>query len=89
VAQISNLYRRASGIHTVRLAVPSRLRSVVGRGEIHQSTGTRTLPVAKAVAAALIAHWREELLTLDRRGRMDIEKIVVCSPTFAGEGSCV
>ncbi|WP_338157368.1 DUF6538 domain-containing protein [Burkholderia multivorans] len=38
MAQTSCLYRRPSGIYVVRLVVPKRLRSAVGKNEIHAST---------------------------------------------------
>lgn len=73
--QSANLYRRSSGIYVMRLVVPARHRLVIGRGEIHISTGSRTLAVAKALGAGLLAHWREKFLSFDRWSRMDVERV--------------
>lgn len=79
----ANIYRRPSGMYCARLVVPERLRPVVGKAELHASTGSRTLAVAKAVAASVLAHWREKLLALDR---MDVTKIALGSPSLVGGG---
>jgi integrase len=83
VAQVSCVYRRPSGVYAVRLVVPLRHRAVIGKGEVHQSTGTRTLALAKVVSAGLLAHWRQKFLSLDR---MDIPKLVVGSPALTAGG---
>lgn len=86
MAQISNLYRRSSGIYAVRLVVPVRLRREVGKGEVHLSTGSRTLAIAKTVACGLLAHWREKFLKLDGLQPMNLERIVAGSPALSGGG---
>jgi len=80
VTQKSSLYRRSSGIYVVRVVVPVRLRRLVGKGEIHISTGTRTPSVAKAVAAGTMAAWRQKFLTLESMERMDLHRLSVGSP---------
>ncbi len=45
-------------MYVVRLVVPQRLREAVGRREIHATTGSRTLAVAKVIASGLLTHWR-------------------------------
>ncbi len=86
MAQVSHLYRRPSGIYAVRLAVPLRHRAAIGKGELHLTTGTRTLAVAKTVASAMLLHWRERFLSLERLQRMDIERLVTGSPKLVGSG---
>ncbi|MFD1555408.1 DUF6538 domain-containing protein [Paraburkholderia silviterrae] len=78
---ISCLYRRPSGIYAVRLVVPKRLRPLVGRTEIHTSTGLRTLDAAKNAALKIQLHWRERFLA------MDTEKLRRESPLLVGEGT--
>lgn len=77
---VSCLYRRASGIYAVRLAVPVRLRQSLGRGEIHVSTGLRDWNAAKLAALKILFHWRERFMALD------IEKLATPSPLLHGEG---
>ncbi|MDO9004591.1 MAG: site-specific integrase [Aquabacterium sp.] len=84
MAQNSNLYRRRSGIYAVRLVVPVRLRQAVGKGELHLSTGSRTPAVAKAIASAQLAHWRERFLRLEQT--MNFEQIAIGSPMLVGQG---
>ncbi|MDR5811196.1 site-specific integrase [Caballeronia sp. LZ019] len=78
---ISCLYRRPSGIYAVRLVVPKRLRELLGRTEIHTSTGLRSLATAKAAALRIQLHWRERFLA------MDTEKLRHESPLLVGEGT--
>ena len=63
--------------------MPERLRATIGKREVHQSTGTRTLAVAKAVACGLLAHWREKFLSLER---MDLNRLITGSPRLIGGG---
>lgn len=77
---ISCLYRRPSGIYVVRLVVPVRLRPLVGRGEIHVSTGLRDGNAAKLAALKIQMHWRERFMALD------VEKLVTASPLLHGGG---
>jgi integrase len=58
------LYRRSSGIYAIRLVVPSRLRSILGRGEIHASTGLRDMNAAKLAGSRILLHWRERFMEL-------------------------
>ena len=46
----SCLYRRPSGVYAVRIVVPKRLLDLVGRGEIHTTTGLRDWNAAKLAA---------------------------------------
>ena len=63
---MENLQRRASGIYVTRLTVPVHLRQIVGKREFIASTGTQHWPVAKLVAAGLLAVWRQRLFDLER-----------------------
>lgn len=76
----SCIYRRPSGIYAVRIAVPARLRSSVGRGEIHVSTGLRDWNAAKLAALKIQFQWRERLMALD------VEKLATASPLLHGDG---
>lgn len=76
----SCLYRRPSGVYAVRIVVPKRLRDLVGRGEIHTSTGLRDWNAAKLAALKIQLHWREQLMALD------LEKLSAGSPLLLGEG---
>lgn len=73
------LYRRASGIYAVRLVVPSRLRVIVGRNEIHSSTGLRDSNAAKLAGSRILLHWRERFMDLDTHGAAP-------NPLLVGEG---
>lgn len=83
MAGSQHLYRRDSGVYFVRLCVPARLKSAVGKGEIHRTTGTREYRVAKIVAAELVAHWHRAIQVLER---MDIKKIKAGSIDLLGDG---
>lgn len=83
MAPAANLYRRTSGVYVVRLAVPERLRPAVGKREIHVSTGSRVLALAKTVAAGVLGHWREKFLDLERLQLMDVERLVAGSPELS------
>ncbi len=60
----SHLARRG-GVWWARLVVPERLRQAAGRREFVQSCRTANLRIAKAVAAALIAEWRQRLMRFE------------------------
>lgn len=77
---VSCLYRRSSGIYAVRIAIPVRLRVLVGRGEVHTSTGIRDLRAAKLVAHKIQSYWREKLMALD------IERLTTAAPLLHGDG---
>lgn len=83
VSGSSYLYRRAGGIYFVRLCVPARLKRVVGKGEIHRSTGCRDLRLAKIVAAELVAQWHR---SIERLQNMDISKLAAGSVKLLGDG---
>jgi hypothetical protein len=68
------------------MIVPTRLREVVGKREVHTSTGTREPMIAKAVAAGVIAHWRQKFLSLERIGSMDLHRMTAGSPLLTGGG---
>ncbi|WP_353848813.1 DUF6538 domain-containing protein [Burkholderia sp.] len=80
MAQTSCLHRRPSGIYVVRLVVPKRLRSAVGKNEIHASTRLRDWETAKLVAHQIQSHWRGHFMTLD------IEKLRAENPLLDGAG---
>lgn len=61
-----NLVRRQSGIYALRLAVPKDLRGCLSKTEIIESTGTRETALAKIVAGASGARWRERFIELRR-----------------------
>lgn len=77
------LYRRPSGIYVVRICVPKRHRQVVGRGEIHVSTGAREIGTAKARAFDVLLTWQQRLLRFDG---MDVIKVADGSPLLLGAG---
>ena len=83
MARMGYLYRRSSGIYVVRICIPKRLQSVVGRGEIHVSTGFRDATSAKATASRMLSIWQQRVLELDG---MDIFKIAQGSLLLFGEG---
>lgn len=83
MAKSGYLYRRSSGIYVVRICVPKRLQPVVGRGEIHISTGVRDLPAAKLSALRSLLHWNQCVLELEG---MDVLKVVEGSPLLMGDG---
>lgn len=73
---MENLFRRPSGIWVARLAVPARLRQLLGRHEFIQSTRATDPAIGKLIGSALLAGWRRQLLDADRasgRNLMDIE----------------
>lgn len=76
----SCLYRRPSGIYAVRLAVPMRLRSEIGRTEIHVSTGLREPGAAKIAALKIQAEWRDRFMTVDT------SRLTNPSPLLQGDG---
>ena len=83
MAKSGYLYRRSSGIYVVRICVPKRLQAVVGRGEIHISTGVRDVTTAKLSALRSLLHWHQHILELDD---MDVLSVVEGSALLAGEG---
>jgi integrase len=83
VSSAQYLYRRPSGIYFVRLCVPARLKSAVGKGEVHRSTGCRDFRLAKIVAAELAAHWHK---AIDCLKSMDVAKIRSGSLELLGGG---
>lgn len=74
------LYRRPSGIYAIRVRVPDRLRAVLGKGEIHVSTGMRDPGAAKVAALKIQHELRRRLMTLD------LERLTTSSPLLSGEG---
>lgn len=76
----SCLYRRPSGVYAVRIVVPQRLRDLVGRGEIHTTTGLRDWNAAKLASLKIQLHWRGQLMALD------LERLSAGSPLLLGEG---
>jgi hypothetical protein len=77
---VSCLYRRSSGIYAIRIVVPSRLRSLVGRGEIHASTGLTNLTGARLVALRIQHQWREKFMSVD------LQRLSISNPLLADDG---
>jgi hypothetical protein len=79
---------RRGGVWYARLAIPSRLRSVLNKTEFVASTGVREPAVALVVAAELLAGWRRRLHDLSRilEGCMDLDRIVAGHPSLLGGG---
>lgn len=79
---MQNLFRRPSGIYGLRIAVPVQLRHVFGKREIVTTTGTRELTIAKMVAGAQAAQWRQRffdsgrLMSLASASKMDHQEIL-------------
>ena len=77
---MQNLFRRPSGVYVVRLTVPERLRSTVGKRELVASTGTQNLAIAKILAATQLTQWRQQLFDLARlaptRSSMNFDSII-------------
>lgn len=81
------LYRRPSGIYSVRLIVPERLRQVIGKAEFVASTGSRQLFVAKVIGTALLAQWRARFAELSPLPiKMDIKQVSLGSPLLSTAG---
>jgi integrase len=70
---------RRGGIWWARLVVPERMRQIVGRREFIQSCRTADLSMAKAVAAMLIAEWRQSLMRVELAG-MDSQVLKLLKP---------
>lgn len=70
---------RRGGIWWARLVVPERLRQTIGRREFIQSCRTADLRMAKAVAAMLIAEWRQSLMRVELAG-MDSQVLKLLKP---------
>ena len=77
---VSCLYRRSSGIYAVRIVIPRRLRTLVGKGEVHASTGLHDLGAAKLTALKIQTQWREKLMVLD------IQRLASAGALLHGEG---
>src|SRR5665647_946323 len=79
---MKNLFRRPSGIYFLRIAVPVQLRSVFNKREIVATTGPRELTIAKIVASAQVAQWRQRffdssrLMSLANTSSMDHQEIL-------------
>lgn len=83
---MEGLFRRPSGIYFARLAVPVRLRAVVGQTELIGSTGVRDLSLARIVGGELLTQWRKRLRDLERlqlNMNLDLEQLTVGSPVLA------
>jgi integrase len=70
---------RRGGIWWARLVVPERFRQTIGRREFVQSCRTADLSMAKAVAAMLIAEWRQSLMRVELEG-MDSQVLKLLKP---------
>lgn len=77
---VSCLYRRSSGIYAVRIVIPRRLRPLIGKGEVHASTGLHDLGAAKLTALKIQTQWREKLMVLD------IQRLASAGALLHGEG---
>lgn len=64
----SNIQRRGgSAVYYVRLAVPKKLQSVVGKKEIWKSTGVRDPKAARLAALPILARYRAQFEELAQR----------------------
>ena len=90
-----NLFRRSSGIYVLRIAIPVSLRPVFGKREVVASTGTSELTIAKIVAGAHAAQWRQRffdskrLMSLAGTFTMDHQEILKLAhghPVLQGGG---
>lgn len=70
MSSISCVYRRPSGIYVVRLVVPKRLRPLIGKRELHASTGLRDKGAAQMAALHLQIQLRHQLMALDFQARL-------------------
>lgn len=75
-----HLYRRTSGIYAVRIVVPHRLRHLVGRTEVHASTGLRERNAATLAGLQILLAWRQRFMELDR------SKLETPSPLLLSDG---
>lgn len=73
---LQGLYRRSSGIYAVRITVPKKLRPLIGKCEIHVTTGLRELKPATVCALKIQLLWQEKLMA------MDIEQLRAGSPAL-------
>ena len=60
--------RGTNGIYQLRLAIPSRLRQVVGRREFTQSLGTSDRREAERRALPILSEWQDRLERAERQG---------------------
>ena len=63
---MQSLFRRPSGIYFLRICVPTLLRNIFGKREVIASTGTTELAIAKMVAGAQAAQWRQRFFNAGR-----------------------
>lgn len=80
---MDQIYRRPSGIYAIRMYVPKYLQSIVGKAELHFSTGSRKPVVSKIIAADIRARWHR---TLHQLSFMDSEKIKLALPELLSTG---
>lgn len=81
---MDGFYRRGD-VWWARLAVPARLRSMVGRREYVQSTRTTDKHAGRVIASALLAEWRRRLFMLEG-GRVEdsqVRKLIGGAPALA------
>jgi integrase len=68
MALASNIQRRGgSAVYYVRLAVPKKLQSIVGKKEIWKSTGVRDPKAARIAALPILAKYRTQFEELSQR----------------------
>ncbi|SFJ24639.1 site-specific integrase [Bradyrhizobium sp. Gha] len=68
MALASNIQRRGgSAVYYVRLAVPKKLQSIVGKKEIWKSTGVRDPKAARVAALPILAKYRAQFEELSQR----------------------
>lgn len=84
-ADVESIFRRNSGVYFARLAVPKRLRHVIGKAELIATTGLRDFPLAKIVGAEILCSWRRRFAELDRLA-VDIVQLKIGSPALARPG---
>jgi hypothetical protein len=63
---MQGLFRRPSGVYFLRISVPISLRPIFEKREVIASTGTTELAIAKLVAGAEAAQWRQRFFDAGR-----------------------
>jgi hypothetical protein len=74
---------RVSGVYVARLVVPLRLRALMGKRELVQSTGSRELAEAKVLASQIQAGWRRALREAERTAHVNVLQLKAGSPNLS------
>lgn len=92
---MQGLFRRPSGIYVLRISVPIPLRPAFCKREVIASTGTTELAIAKIVAGAEAAQWRQRFFDAGRlymgvgismNNDQELIRIVQGHPTLHSDG---